>query len=102
MGRASRDSQPPFSSLMFLCSTVDITAFPPSRNERLGAGFPPKSFYFQRLKKDYLGSHSQCSIPVLVVVDVSQNPHGSCQHTSRDEKAVGALLSKGDPCPGWT
>ena len=36
----------------------------------------PKSFYFQRLKKDYLGSHSQCSIPVLVVVDVSQNPHG--------------------------
>ena len=37
----------------------------------------PKSFYFQRLKKDYSGSHSQCSIPVLVVVDVSQNPHGS-------------------------
>ena len=26
----------------------------------------------------------------------------TCQHTSGDEKAVGALLSKGDPCPGWT
>lgn len=36
----------------------------------------------EEAKMDYSGFHCQCSIPVLVVVEMGQNPHGSWEMVS--------------------